>query len=63
MKLIRAHGNSAFKSSPGWPEALNARVDRRNFLRAASLGVGVAAAMGPALIKEVEAAEDAVQLP
>ncbi len=63
MKLARVHGNGALKSSPGWPEALNPRVDRRHFLHAAGLGAGLAAAMGPSLVKEVEAAGDSVEVP
>jgi len=60
MKLIRANGNGSLESSPRWPEALNPRMDRRNFLRAAGLGglgMGLAASMGPPLVREVEAAK------
>ncbi|MFQ5872998.1 MAG: formate dehydrogenase subunit alpha [Dehalococcoidia bacterium] len=60
MKLIRANGNGSLTSSPAWPEALNPRMDRRNFLRAAGLGglgMGLAASMAPPLVREVEAAK------
>ena len=64
MKLIRRqdHGNSVRR--PGWPQALNPRLDRRNFLRAAGLG-GLAASMTAGLVKETEAAQDpgALNLP
>ncbi len=64
MKLIRARDDRALTSSPAWPEALNPRVDRRRFLRAAGLGMGLAAAAAPSLVREVEAAkEDVVNSP
>lgn len=59
MKLIRAREDRASTSSPAWPEAFNPNVDRRRFLRAAGLGMGVAATM-PSLVKEVEAAKEPV---
>jgi formate dehydrogenase major subunit len=63
MKLTRVQGNGALKSSPGWPEALTPRVDRRNFLRSAGLGMGLAASVGPSLVREVEAAEGNPEAP
>ncbi|MGQ4809276.1 Periplasmic nitrate reductase [Candidatus Entotheonellaceae bacterium PAL068K] len=63
MELIRVHGNGALKPSPAWPEALNPHVDRRRFLQAAGLGMGLAAAAGSGLVKEVEAAADKVEIP
>lgn len=63
MKLIRAREDRALTSSPAWPEALNPRVDRRRFLRAAGLGMGLAAAAVPPLVREVEAAENGVKAP
>lgn len=57
MKLIRARDDHATTWSPTWPEAFNPNVDRRRFLRAAGLGMGLAATV-PSLVKEVEAAKE-----
>ena len=64
MKLIRRQDHGGPARQPGWPQALNPRLDRRHFLRAAGLG-GLAASMTAGLVKETEAAQDpgALNLP
>ena len=64
MKLIRRQDHGDPARQPGWPQALNPRLDRRHFLRAAGLG-GLAASMTAGLVKETEAAQDpgALNLP
>ena len=64
MKLTRRQDHGDPVRQPGWPQALNPRLDRRNFLRAAGLG-GLAASMTAGLVKETEAAQDpgALNLP
>src|SRR5574341_1566541 len=58
MKLRRMNEMSVLEPSPSWMEGLNPIVDRRDFLKAASVGgLGVAAAFAPALAREVEAQE------
>src|SRR5574341_92940 len=58
MKLRRVNGTSVLEPSPSWMEGVNPIVDRRDFLKAASVGgLGVAAAFAPALAREVEAQE------
>jgi len=64
MKLRRVNGNGALKSSPSWLEGLNPVIDRRDFLKAASIGgLGIAATMAPPLTREIEAQEKGAPQP
>jgi len=63
MKLTRVNGNGTLLSSPGGLGVLNPLVDRRAFLKAAGIGVGIGASLAPSLIREVEAQEKAPQAP
>ena len=64
MKLRRVNGTSVLEPSRSWMEGLNPIIDRRDFLKAASVGgLGVAAAFAPALAREVEAQEKAAPQP
>ena len=64
MKLRRVDGNGTLKSSPSWLEVLTPRMDRRAFLKAAGVGgLGVAAAVAPPLVRDIEAQEKAQPQP
>lgn len=56
MKLTRVTGNGEHHPNPTWMDSLNPRVSRRGVLKAAGLGVGLAA-IGPSLVREAKAAD------
>jgi formate dehydrogenase major subunit len=56
MKLTRVNGSGGRTPSPSGLEGLNLAVDRRSFLKAASIGgAGVAALLAPSITRESEA--------